>query len=221
MVVAPSRPWHTNANEDNYLESYCHCFRSGLSHVIFCHSISVPVFTKPVLLISCENMNQAVHGDVVVVKVFDEKEWKAPADKAIDQEGLHLHNTPTSTHAFPIATLKDDNIEDSDKDQHTCVRIESSPINLTQATCCRETAHRSGHGHHQVQLDSIHISLHSPTYTTTNLLATHQLHLPHQQYLPHPTLHASPSQPSLPCCSPTSRSTLSKLPFSLAKRSSS
>ena len=30
-------------------------------------------FTKPVLLIGRENMNRAVHGDVVVIKVFDEK----------------------------------------------------------------------------------------------------------------------------------------------------
>jgi len=32
-------------------------------------------------------MNRAVNGDVVVVEVFDEKEWKAPADEVIDQEG--------------------------------------------------------------------------------------------------------------------------------------
>jgi exoribonuclease R len=30
-------------------------------------------------------MNRAIHGDVVVVEVFDEKEWKAPADEVIDQ----------------------------------------------------------------------------------------------------------------------------------------
>ena len=32
-------------------------------------------------------MNRAVHGDVVVVKVFDEKYWKAPGDEVVDQEG--------------------------------------------------------------------------------------------------------------------------------------
>jgi Rrp44-like cold shock domain len=31
-------------------------------------------------------MNRAVQGDVVVVEVFDEKEWKAPADEVVDQD---------------------------------------------------------------------------------------------------------------------------------------
>jgi exosome complex exonuclease DIS3/RRP44 len=46
----------------------------------------VPAFTKPVLLVGRENMNRAVQGDIVVVEVFDEKEWKAPADAVVDQE---------------------------------------------------------------------------------------------------------------------------------------
>jgi exosome complex exonuclease DIS3/RRP44 len=32
-------------------------------------------------------MNRAVHGDVVVVEMLDQKEWKAPADEVVDQEG--------------------------------------------------------------------------------------------------------------------------------------
>lgn len=32
-------------------------------------------------------MNRAVQGDIVAVEVFDEKEWKAPADEVVDQEG--------------------------------------------------------------------------------------------------------------------------------------
>lgn len=33
-------------------------------------------------------MNRAVQGDIVVVEVFDEKEWKAPADAVVDQESV-------------------------------------------------------------------------------------------------------------------------------------
>ncbi|KAF9456707.1 RNB-domain-containing protein [Collybia nuda] len=72
---------HFNANQYNYLEG----------------SVPVPAFTKPVLLIGRENMNRAVHSDVVVVEVFDEKEWKAPADEVVDQD----------------STLKNDDAEDS------------------------------------------------------------------------------------------------------------
>jgi exoribonuclease R len=50
-------------------------------------SVPAPAFTKPILLVGRENMNRAVQGDVVVVEVFDEKEWKAPADEVVDQEG--------------------------------------------------------------------------------------------------------------------------------------
>lgn len=49
--------------------------------------MAVPALNKPVLLIGRENMNRAVHGDVVVVEVFDEKEWKAPADEVVDPDG--------------------------------------------------------------------------------------------------------------------------------------
>ncbi|GLB43614.1 putative RNR ribonuclease family protein [Lyophyllum shimeji] len=61
---------HFSANVYNYLEG----------------SVSVPAFTAPVLLIGRDNMNRAVHGDVVVVEVFDEKEWRAPADEVVDAE---------------------------------------------------------------------------------------------------------------------------------------
>ncbi|KAL0580474.1 exosome catalytic subunit dis3 [Marasmius crinis-equi] len=72
---------HFNANPYNYLEG----------------TVPVPAFDKPILLIGRENMNRAVQGDVVVVEVFDKKEWKAPADEVVDQE----------------ATLKNDDAEDS------------------------------------------------------------------------------------------------------------
>ncbi|THH15025.1 hypothetical protein EW146_g5397 [Bondarzewia mesenterica] len=75
---------HFNANQYNYLEG----------------SVNVPAFTKPVLLVGRENMNRSVQGDIVVVEVFDEKQWKAPANEVIDQE----------------ITLKNDNVEDSDEE---------------------------------------------------------------------------------------------------------
>ncbi|KAG5336916.1 hypothetical protein C0989_011535 [Termitomyces sp. Mn162] len=72
---------HFAANQYNYLEG----------------SVSVPALTKPVLLIGRENMNRAVNGDIVVVEVFSESEWKASADEVIDQD----------------STLKNDDAENS------------------------------------------------------------------------------------------------------------
>lgn len=39
------------------------------------------------LLVGREHMNRAVQGDIVAVEVFDEKDWKAPLDEVVDQEG--------------------------------------------------------------------------------------------------------------------------------------
>ncbi|EIN05091.1 RNB-domain-containing protein [Punctularia strigosozonata HHB-11173 SS5] len=75
---------HFNASPFNYLEG----------------TVPVPAFTKPVLLLGRENMNRAVQGDVVVVEVFDESEWKAPTNEVIDQE----------------STLKNDDADDSDEE---------------------------------------------------------------------------------------------------------
>lgn len=45
----------------------------------------MPAFKKPILLIIREYMNRAVYDDIVAVEVFEEAEWKAPADEAVDQ----------------------------------------------------------------------------------------------------------------------------------------
>lgn len=50
-------------------------------------SVLTSAFSRPVLLIGRENMNRAVHGDVVAIELFDEKDWKVPVDQVIDQEG--------------------------------------------------------------------------------------------------------------------------------------
>ncbi|PPR00807.1 hypothetical protein CVT26_012448 [Gymnopilus dilepis] len=95
---------HFNANQYNYLEG----------------SVPVPAFSKPVLLVGRENMNRAVDGDIVVVEVFDEKEWKAPADEVVDQD----------------TTLKDDDAEDSadeaDVEGHEVLVRESKVLRTEQ-----------------------------------------------------------------------------------------
>lgn len=50
-------------------------------------SVKVHAYDKPVLLVGAEHMNRSVTGDMVVVQVLDESEWRAPADEVIDEEG--------------------------------------------------------------------------------------------------------------------------------------
>lgn len=51
-------------------------------------SVKVPAFGKPILLVGSENTNRSVTGDLVVVEVLDESEWRAPADEVLDEEGM-------------------------------------------------------------------------------------------------------------------------------------
>ncbi|CAE6442699.1 unnamed protein product [Rhizoctonia solani] len=67
-----------NANSYNYLEG----------------SVNVPGFPKPVLLLGREAMNRSVQGDLVVVELLPESEWKAPADAVIDADSAQRNDNP-------------------------------------------------------------------------------------------------------------------------------
>ncbi|KAI9882045.1 MAG: DNA-directed RNA polymerase II subunit L [Watsoniomyces obsoletus] len=51
-------------------------------------SVSVPAFERPLLLLGRENINRAIQGDVVVVKVLPKEQWKAPSSKIIEEETI-------------------------------------------------------------------------------------------------------------------------------------
>ena len=81
--------------------------------------MNVPAFTKPVLLIGRENMNRAVQGDIVAVEIFDEKDWKAPADAVVDQECeliTYLLVPLRILISYP-ATLRNDDPDESEEEE--------------------------------------------------------------------------------------------------------
>jgi exosome complex exonuclease DIS3/RRP44 len=51
------------------------------------NSASLP---KPVLLAGLESMNRAVAGDLVVVEVLPESEWKSLGEEVVDEDGQSL-----------------------------------------------------------------------------------------------------------------------------------
>lgn len=57
-------------------------------------SIKVPSFDKPLLVLGRENINRAVHGDVVVVEVLPKDQWKEPSTKIIEEETLNKNENP-------------------------------------------------------------------------------------------------------------------------------
>lgn len=77
-----------NANVYNYLEVGIAFFftHSGIDKL--CKgSVNVPSFPKPVLITGREHMNRSVHGDLVVIEMLPESEWKSSADEVLDQDG--------------------------------------------------------------------------------------------------------------------------------------
>ncbi|KAF4122528.1 exosome complex exonuclease DIS3/RRP44 [Geosmithia morbida] len=51
-------------------------------------SIKVPAFPKPLLILGRENINRAVDGDVVVVEVLPQDQWKEPSTKILEEEAV-------------------------------------------------------------------------------------------------------------------------------------
>ncbi|KAI6785964.1 uncharacterized protein J7T54_006303 [Emericellopsis cladophorae] len=51
-------------------------------------SIKVPAFPKALLVLGRENINRAVDGDLVVVEVLPQDQWKEPSTKIIEEEAI-------------------------------------------------------------------------------------------------------------------------------------
>lgn len=55
-------------------------------------SISLPTFSKPVLVVGQKNLNRAFNGDQVVVELLPKSEWKAPSSIALDSEHFDVND---------------------------------------------------------------------------------------------------------------------------------
>jgi len=51
-------------------------------------SIKVPAFTKALLILGRDNINRSVDGDVVVIEVLPQDQWKEPSSKIIEEENI-------------------------------------------------------------------------------------------------------------------------------------
>lgn len=54
--------------------------------------VSLPNFSKPVLILGQKNLNRAFNGDQVVVELLPQGEWKAPSTVAIDSEHFDVND---------------------------------------------------------------------------------------------------------------------------------
>jgi exosome complex exonuclease DIS3/RRP44 len=67
-------------------------------------SIHVPAFEKSLHVLGRENMNRAVQGDVVVVEVLPEEQWKAPSTKIIEEETLKKNENAEAEDGEAVVT---------------------------------------------------------------------------------------------------------------------
>ncbi|RYP30347.1 hypothetical protein DL767_006321 [Monosporascus sp. MG133] len=70
-------------------------------------SIKVPAFPKALLILGRDNINRAVDGDVVVVEVLPQDQWKAPSSKIIEEENITKNENADADEGGDIITEKE------------------------------------------------------------------------------------------------------------------
>ncbi|CAI7665325.1 unnamed protein product [Penicillium pancosmium] len=59
-------------------------------------SVKVPAFNKPLLILGRDNSNRAISGDMVVIEVLPQDQWKSPSTKIVDEEAVTRNDNPDS-----------------------------------------------------------------------------------------------------------------------------
>lgn len=70
-------------------------------------SVHVPAFDKSLLILGRENGNRAVSGDVVVVEVLPQDQWKAPSTKIVEEETLTKNENAEAEEGETIVSEKE------------------------------------------------------------------------------------------------------------------
>ncbi|KAI1487262.1 mitotic control protein dis3 [Biscogniauxia mediterranea] len=70
-------------------------------------SIKVPAFPKALLVLGRDNINRAVDGDVVVVEVLPQDQWKEPSTKIIEEEAITKNENADAEDGEDIVTEKE------------------------------------------------------------------------------------------------------------------
>ncbi|KAH9903978.1 mitotic control protein dis3 [Xylariomycetidae sp. FL2044] len=70
-------------------------------------SIKVPSFPKALLVLGRDNINRAVDGDIVVVEVLPEDQWKEPSTKIIEEEAITKNENADGDEGGDLVTEKE------------------------------------------------------------------------------------------------------------------
>ncbi|SCV04966.1 LANO_0G15544g1_1 [Lachancea nothofagi CBS 11611] len=75
-------------------------------------SVSLPNFSKPVLILGQKNLNRAFNGDQVVVELLPQVEWKAPSTVVLDSEHFDVNDNPDGDEG---QTVEEETISDKQR----------------------------------------------------------------------------------------------------------
>jgi exosome complex exonuclease DIS3/RRP44 len=70
-------------------------------------SIKVPAFPKPLLILGRENINRAIDGDLVVVEVLPQDQWKEPSTKIIEEETITRNENADAEEGSDMVSAKE------------------------------------------------------------------------------------------------------------------
>lgn len=70
-------------------------------------SVNVAAFDKPLLILGRDNSNRAISGDVVVIEVLPQDQWKSPSTKLVDEEAVTKNDNPDAGDNEAVVTEKE------------------------------------------------------------------------------------------------------------------
>ena len=92
-------------------------------------NVSVPSFESPLLVLGRESINRAVSGDVVVIELLPQDQWKRPSTKIVDEEIVTKYDNPEEDEEERIVTQQEQRIliEEARKAQQISVEFRIQP----------------------------------------------------------------------------------------------
>ncbi|KKK14259.1 hypothetical protein P175DRAFT_0560250 [Aspergillus ochraceoroseus IBT 24754] len=70
-------------------------------------SVNVAAFDKPLIIMGRQNSNRAISGDVVVIEVLPQDQWKSPSTKIVEEEAITKNDNPDAGDNEAVVTERE------------------------------------------------------------------------------------------------------------------
>ncbi|KAK9490692.1 hypothetical protein V1508DRAFT_441509 [Lipomyces doorenjongii] len=92
-------------------------------------SVSVAGFERPLLVLSRESINRAMHGDIVVIELLAREQWKQPSTKIVEEETVNKNDNAEDDMQENIVTAQERKalIEEAREAQYSSAEFRVQP----------------------------------------------------------------------------------------------